>query len=66
LDIMDMRRIQTVPRRQALLVCMLHQAQVHTRDQLVEMFTRDELGSPALWAGRKSSACRRQAQPWLC
>jgi len=28
--------------------------------------TRDELGSPALWAGRKSSACRRQAQPWLC
>jgi len=40
LDIMDMRRIQTVPRRQALLVCMLHQAQVHTRDQLVEMFTR--------------------------
>jgi hypothetical protein len=40
LDIMDMRRIQTVPRRQALLVCMLHQAHVHTRDQLVEMFTR--------------------------
>src|SRR6266446_10115535 len=40
LDIMDMRRIQTVPRRQALLVCMLHQAQVHTRDQWVEMFTR--------------------------
>jgi hypothetical protein len=23
--------------------------------------TRNELGSPALWAGRKSSACRRQA-----
>jgi hypothetical protein len=40
LDIMDMRRIQTVPRRQALLVCLLHQAQVQTRDQLVEMFTR--------------------------
>jgi len=40
LDIMDMRRIQTVPRRRALLVCMLHQAQVHTRDQWVEMFTR--------------------------
>ena len=40
LDIMDMRRIQTVPRRRALLVCLLHQAQVQTRDQLVEMFTR--------------------------
>ena len=40
LDIMDMRRIQTVSRRRALLVCLLHQAQVHTRDQLVEMFTR--------------------------
>jgi Domain of unknown function (DUF4158) len=40
LDVVDMRRIQTVPRRQALLVCMLHQAQVQTRDQLVEMFLR--------------------------
>jgi septal ring factor EnvC (AmiA/AmiB activator) len=35
-----MRRIQRVPRRRALLVCLLHQAQVQTRDQLVEMFLR--------------------------
>jgi len=40
LDIIDMRRIQIVPRRWALLVCLLHQAQVQTRDQLVEMFLR--------------------------
>ena len=40
LDILDMRRIQSVPRRWALLVCLLHQAQVQTRDQLVEMFLR--------------------------
>jgi Tn3 transposase DDE domain len=40
LDIIDMRRIQIVPRRRALLVCLLHQAQVQTRDQLVEMFLR--------------------------
>ena len=40
LDVIDMRRIQTVPRRRALLVCLLHQAQVQTRDQLVEMFLR--------------------------
>jgi len=40
LDILDMRRIQIVPRRWALLVCLLHQAQVQTRDQLVEMFLR--------------------------
>jgi TnpA family transposase len=36
-DVKDMRRIQRVPRRRALLVCLLHQAQVHTRDQLAEM-----------------------------
>jgi hypothetical protein len=40
LDVTDMRRIQIVPRRRALLVCMVHQAQVQTRDQLVEMFLR--------------------------
>ena len=40
LDIMDMRRIQTVPRRHALLVWMLHQAPVPTRDPWVEMVTR--------------------------
>jgi len=40
LDVVDMRRIQIVPRRRALLVCLLHQAQVQTRDQLIEMFLR--------------------------
>ena len=40
LDIADMRRIQIVPRRRALLVCLLHQAQVQTRDELVEMLLR--------------------------
>ena len=40
LDVVDMRRIQTVSRRRALLVCLLHQAQVQTRDQLGEMFLR--------------------------
>lgn len=39
-DVKDMRRIQNVPRRQALLVCLLHQAQVQTRDELVEMLLR--------------------------
>lgn len=40
LDVADMRRLQIVPRRRALLVCLLHQAQGHTRDQLGEMFLR--------------------------
>jgi hypothetical protein len=40
LDVLDMRRIQRAPRRRALLVCMLHQAQVQTRDQLAEMLLR--------------------------
>ena len=40
LDVADMRRLQRVSRRRALLVCMLHQAQVQTRDQLVEMFLK--------------------------
>lgn len=40
LDVADMRRLQIVPRRRALLVCLLHQAQVHTRDQLAEMFLK--------------------------
>lgn len=40
LDALDMRRIQTVPRRRALLVCQLHHAQVQTRDQLAEMFVK--------------------------
>lgn len=40
LDALDMRRIQTVSRRRALLVCLLHQAQVETRDELIEMFLR--------------------------
>jgi hypothetical protein len=40
LDVADMRRLQIVPRRRALLVCLLHQAQVQTRDQLGEMFLR--------------------------
>jgi TnpA family transposase len=40
LDVMDMRRIQRVPRRRALLVCLLHQAQVQTRDQLAEMLLK--------------------------
>jgi Tn3 transposase DDE domain/Domain of unknown function (DUF4158) len=40
LDVLDMRRIQRAPRRRALLVCMLHQAQVHTRDHLTEMLLR--------------------------
>lgn len=39
-DVKDMRRIQNVPRRRALLVCLLHQAQVQTRDELVEMCLR--------------------------
>ena len=51
LDIMDMRRIQTVSRRRALLVCLLHQAQVHTRDQLVEMFTQAYAPHPDLSEG---------------
>ena len=40
LDIVDIRRIQRVPRRRALLVCLLHQAQVQTRDQLAEMLLK--------------------------
>ena len=40
LDVLDMRRIQRAPRRRALLVCMLHQAQVQTRDHLAEMLLR--------------------------
>jgi TnpA family transposase len=39
-DVKDMRRIQNVPRRRALLVCLLHQSQVQTRDELVEMLLR--------------------------
>jgi hypothetical protein len=39
-DVKDMRRIQSVPRRRALLVCLLYQAQVQTRDELVEMLLR--------------------------
>jgi uncharacterized protein DUF4158 len=39
-DVKDMRRIQNVSRRRALLVCLLHQAQVQTRDELVEMLLR--------------------------
>src|SRR5262249_38093568 len=39
LDVVDMRRIQR-PRRHALLVCLLHQAQVQTRDQLAEMLLK--------------------------
>jgi TnpA family transposase len=39
-DVKDMRRIQRVPRRRALLVCLLYQAQVHTRDQLAEMLLK--------------------------
>lgn len=39
-NVKDMRRIRNVPRRRALLVCQLHQAQVQTRDELVEMFLR--------------------------
>jgi hypothetical protein len=39
-NVKDMRRIQNVPRRRALLVCLLHQAQVQTRDELVEMLLR--------------------------
>ena len=35
-----MRCIQRAPRRRALLVCMLHQAQVQTRDQLAEMLLK--------------------------
>ena len=40
LDGVDMRRIQIVPRRRALLVCLLHQAHVHTRDQWIERCLR--------------------------
>jgi len=40
LDVADMRRLQIVPRRRALLVCMLHQAQVQTRDQLTDMLLK--------------------------
>lgn len=40
LDVLDMQRIQRVPRRHALLVCLLHQAQVQTRDQLAEMLLK--------------------------
>lgn len=40
LDVLDMRRIQRAPRRRALLVCLLHQAQVQTRDQLAEMLVK--------------------------
>ena len=39
-NVKDMRRIQNTPRRRALLVCLLHQAQVQTRDELVEMLLR--------------------------
>lgn len=39
-DALDMRRIHTISRRHALLTCFLNQAQVRTRDQLVEMFVK--------------------------
>ncbi len=39
-DVKDIKRIRNVPRRRALLVCLLHQAQVQTRDELVEMLLR--------------------------
>jgi TnpA family transposase len=39
-DVKDMRRIQKTPRRRALLVCLLHQSQVQTRDELVEMLVK--------------------------
>lgn len=40
LDVGDMRDIDNVPRRYSLLVCLLYQGQVQTRDQLVEMLLK--------------------------
>jgi len=40
LDVGDMRDIQHQPRRYSLLICFLYQAQVQTRDALVEMLLK--------------------------
>jgi Domain of unknown function (DUF4158) len=39
LDVTDMRRMDSA-RRYSLLICLLYQAQVQTRDQLIEMFLK--------------------------
>ncbi len=40
LDVGDMRDIENRPRRYSLLICLLYQGQVQTRDQLVEMLLK--------------------------
>ena len=40
LDVGDMRDIADQSRRHSLLICFLYQAQVHTRDELVEMLLK--------------------------
>lgn len=40
LDVGDIRDIHDTPRRLSLLLCLLHRAQMQTRDQLVEMLLK--------------------------
>jgi TnpA family transposase len=40
LDVGDLRVVQQVGKRHTLLLCLLHQAQSNTRDELTEMFLR--------------------------
>jgi TnpA family transposase len=40
LDVGDMRDIDNLPRRYSLLICLLYQGQVQTRDELVEMLLK--------------------------
>lgn len=39
-EISDMRNATNLPRRYTLLLCLLHETQARTRDELVEMFLR--------------------------
>ena len=40
LEVSDLLRIRNVGRRRTLLLCLLHEMQVRTRDQLIEMFQK--------------------------
>jgi len=40
LDVGDMHDIDNLPRRYSLLICLLYQGQVQTRDELVEMLLK--------------------------
>ncbi len=40
MEISDIQRVQTQKRRDTLLLCLLHQMQVRTRDQLVTMYLK--------------------------